>query len=198
MPWNQLCPTETQQGLQISGSETRGGCQGEENHRRSVSDGTAGVCHYSLMAEHCRCCCERKVLPQHNCCFSSDQNTEIKQSHGQVATKSIVKTYVFLLLIIKHCSSYKCHINILGKGEFMELGNYVISIIAVGKWKHFNAAEGNVMTTITNTVFTVLSHKLCWKMNILQILLGTPRATSSNLYLKQVLRVNTNSNLYLK
>lgn len=115
LPWNQLCPTETQQGLQTSGSEARGSCQGEENHRRSVSDGTAGVCHYSLMAEHCRCCCERKVLPQHNCCFSSDQNTEIKQSHAQVATKSIVKTYVFLLLI-KHCSSQKCCINILGKG----------------------------------------------------------------------------------
>lgn len=31
------------------------------------------------------------------------------------------------------------------------------------EWKHFNAAEGNVMTTITNVAFTELSHKLCCK-----------------------------------
>jgi len=29
------------------------------------------------------------------------------------------------------------------------------------------------MTTITNAVFTVLSQKLCWKMNMLHMLVGT-------------------------
>lgn len=71
LPWNQLCPTETQQGVQTLGTENRGSCQGEKSHRMSVCDGTVGVCHYSLMAEHCRCCYESKMLPQHNCCFSS-------------------------------------------------------------------------------------------------------------------------------
>lgn len=51
------------------------------------------------------------------------------------------------------------------------------------EWKHFNnPAEGNVMTTITNAVFTVLDEKLCWKMNMLHILVGTPRVTGSNLF----------------
>lgn len=71
LPWNKLCPTETQQGVQTLGTENRGSCQGEKSHRMSVSDGTAGVCHYSLMAKHCRCCYESKMLSQHNCCFSS-------------------------------------------------------------------------------------------------------------------------------
>lgn len=71
LPWNQLCPTETQQGVQTLGTENRGSCQGEKSHRMSVSDGTVGVCHYSLMAEGCRCCYESEMLPQQNCCFSS-------------------------------------------------------------------------------------------------------------------------------
>lgn len=46
------------------------------------------------------------------------------------------------------------------------------------------------MTTISNVVFTVLSQKLCWKMNMLHMLIGTPRAASSNLFfIKQDLRV---------
>lgn len=78
LPWNKLCSTETQQGVQTLGTENRGSCQGEKSHRMSVSDGTAGVCHYSLMAKHCRCCYESKMLSQHNCCFSSA--SEQKQS----------------------------------------------------------------------------------------------------------------------
>lgn len=64
------------------------------------------------------------------------------------------------------------------------------------EWKHFNLAEGNVVTTITNAVFTVLSQKLHWKMNMLHMLVGTRRATSSNLFSKQSLRVTFIENFF--
>lgn len=67
------------------------------------------------------------------------------------------------------------------------------------EWKRFNLEKGNVMTTITNAVFTVLNQKLCWKMKILHMLVGIPRARSSNLFfffLKQVLRVTFIENLF--
>lgn len=54
------------------------------------------------------------------------------------------------------------------------------------------------MTTISNVVFTVLSQKLCWKMNMLHMLIGTPRAASSNLFFyKAGFKSDIYTNLFL-
>lgn len=64
------------------------------------------------------------------------------------------------------------------------------------EWKYFNLAERNVMTTTSN-VFTVLSQNLCHKMKMLHMLVGTPRATSSNLFFKTGFKADIYTKLFL-